>query len=61
MAWLGLGGLAEVGFLVLPEIVHVEIAVFLEPALMGLDRQSPDKTKAALLIGEYPGPLGSGA
>jgi hypothetical protein len=27
MGWLGLGGLAEGGFLVLPEIVHVEIAV----------------------------------
>ena len=25
--WAGLGGLAEVDFLVLPEIVHVEVAV----------------------------------
>ena len=33
----GLGGLAEVGFPVLPEIVHVEIAVGLEPVLMGFD------------------------
>ena len=33
----GLGGLAEGGFLVLPEIVHVEIAVGFEPVFMGLD------------------------
>ena len=31
------GGLAELGFLVLFEIVHVEVAVGLEPVLMGFD------------------------
>jgi hypothetical protein len=33
----GLCGLAEVGFFVLPEIVHVEIAVGFEPVFVGLD------------------------
>ena len=36
--WLtGLCGLAEVGFLELPEIVHVEVAVGLQPIFVGLD------------------------
>jgi len=33
----GLSGLAEVGLLELPEIVHVEVAVGFEPVFMGLD------------------------
>ena len=33
----GLGGLAEVGFLVLLKIVHVEVAVGFEPVFVGLD------------------------
>ena len=33
----GLGGLAEMGFLVLPEIVHVEVAVGFKPVLVGFD------------------------
>ncbi len=37
MAWLGLSGFAEVGFLVLPEIVHVNVAVGFEPILVGFD------------------------
>jgi hypothetical protein len=32
-----LGGLAEVGFLELPEIVDVEVAVGFEPVFVGLD------------------------
>jgi hypothetical protein len=43
---LGLGGLAELGFLVLPEIVHVEVAMGLEPVLLGLDGEGPDETTA---------------
>ncbi len=33
----GLGGFAEVGFLVLPEVVHIEVTVGFEPVLVGLD------------------------
>jgi hypothetical protein len=33
----GLGGFAEVGFLVLPEVVHVEVTVGFEPVFMGFD------------------------
>ena len=35
--WLGSCGLAELNFLVLFEIVHIEIAVGFEPVLVGLD------------------------
>ena len=35
--YLGLCGLAEDGFLMLSEIVHVEVAVGFEPVFMGLD------------------------
>jgi hypothetical protein len=34
---LGLCGLADLGFLVFLEIVHVEVTVGLEPVLVGLD------------------------
>ena len=33
----GLSSLAEVGFLVLPEVVHVEVAMGFEPVFVGLD------------------------
>ena len=33
----GLGGFAKVGFLVLPEVVHVEVTVGFEPVLVGFD------------------------
>src|SRR5208337_2538059 len=33
----GLGGFAEVGFLVLPEVVHIEVTVGFEPVLVGFD------------------------
>jgi hypothetical protein len=33
----GLCGLAEVGFLVLPEVVHIEVAMGFEPILVGFD------------------------
>jgi hypothetical protein len=35
--WLESCGLAELNFLVLFEIVHIEIAVGFEPVLVGLD------------------------
>ena len=35
--WLGSCGLAELNFLVLFEIVHIEVAVGFEPVLVGLD------------------------
>jgi hypothetical protein len=35
--WLESCGLAELNFLVLFEIVHIEIAVGCEPVLVGLD------------------------
>jgi hypothetical protein len=43
---LGLGGLAELGFLVLFEIVHVAVSVGFEPVLMSFDGQRSDKTAA---------------
>jgi uncharacterized protein (DUF2236 family) len=42
------GGLAELGFLVLFEIVHVEVAVGLEPVLMGFDGQGANKAAAGV-------------
>ena len=36
VSW-GLGGFSEVSFLVLPEVVHVEVAVGFEPVFVGLD------------------------
>jgi hypothetical protein len=41
--WAGSGGLAELGFLVLLKIVHVEISVRLEPVFVGLDSQRSDE------------------
>jgi hypothetical protein len=35
--WLVLCGFAKVGFLVLSEVVHVEVAVGFEPVFVGLD------------------------
>ena len=37
LGWAGLCGFAEAGFLVLPEVVHVEVAVGFEPVLVGFD------------------------
>ena len=39
----GLGGLAEVDFLVLLEIVHAEVSVGLEPVLVGFDSEGADE------------------
>ena len=36
----------------LSQIVHIEVAMLLEPVLMGLDRQCPDQSQAALDIGK---------
>ena len=44
----GLGGLAELDFLMLLEIVHVEIAVGLQPILMGLDGEGTDEAAAGI-------------
>jgi hypothetical protein len=46
--WLESCGLAELDFLVLLEIVHIEIAVGLEPVLVGLDGQGPDEAAAGV-------------
>src|SRR5208282_6312679 len=43
---LALSGLAELGFLVFLEIVHVEVAVGLEPVLMGFDGEGSDEATA---------------
>jgi hypothetical protein len=37
VTWAGLGGLAELGFLEPLEIVHIEVAVGLEPVLVSFD------------------------
>jgi hypothetical protein len=37
MGWLALCGLAEAEFLVLPELVHIEVAVGFERVLIGFD------------------------
>ena len=52
MAWLGLSGLAEVGFLVLPEIVHVKVAVGFEPVLVGLDGRARTRRRQASVLGK---------
>ena len=44
MGLLGLGGFAEVGFLVLPEVVHVEVAVGFEPVFVGFDGEGSDQS-----------------
>jgi hypothetical protein len=44
---------------VLAQIVHVEVAMLLEPVLMGLDRESPHKPQAALAIGENAHDMGA--
>jgi hypothetical protein len=44
----GLGGLAEMGFLMLPEVVHLEVAVGFEPAFVGLDGQGADQAQARI-------------
>jgi hypothetical protein len=36
----------------LAQILHVEIAVLLEPVLVGFDRHCPHQPQAALAIGE---------
>jgi hypothetical protein len=46
--WAGLGGLAELGFLVLLEIVHVEVPVGFEPVLMRLDGKGSDEAAAGV-------------
>ena len=42
----GLGGLAELGFFVLFEVVHVEVAVCFEPVLVGFDGKRSDEAAA---------------
>ena len=46
----GSGGTAQRLLFVLVQIVHVEIAMLLEPVLVGLDRQCPHQPQAALRI-----------
>jgi len=46
--WAGLGGLAELGFLVLLEIIHVEVSVGLEPVLVGFDGEGSDEAAAGV-------------
>jgi hypothetical protein len=43
---LALCGLAELGFLVFLEIVHVEVAVGLEPVLVSFDGEGSDEATA---------------
>src|SRR6516162_4285100 len=53
----GSGGTAQRLLFVLVQIVHVEIAMLLEPVLVGLDRQRPHQPQAALGIGLRVGSL----
>jgi hypothetical protein len=48
----GSGGTAQRLLFVLVQIDHVEIAMLLEPVLVGLDRQRPHQPQAALGIGK---------
>ena len=48
MALAGLGGLAEFGLLVLSEIIHVEVAMGLEPVFVGLDGEGSDEAQASV-------------
>ncbi len=45
---VGLGGLAELGFLMLLEIVHVEVSVGIEPVLVGFDGEGLDEAAAGV-------------
>jgi hypothetical protein len=46
--WAGSGGLAELGFLMLLEIIHVEVSVGLEPVLVGFDGEGSDEAAAGV-------------
>ena len=52
MGWLGLGGLAEGGFLVAPEIVHVEIAVGFEPVSWVSTAKARTRRRQASALGK---------
>src|SRR5215472_4172204 len=45
--------------LVLAQIIHVEVAMLLEPVLVGLDRQGPYQPQAAVAIGKDAHDLGA--
>ena len=60
MGLAGSGGLSEVDLLVLPEIIHVEVAVRFAPVLVGLDCQGADKAQAGVSIGVDARDVGSG-
>ena len=44
----GLSGLTQLCFLVLLEVIHIEISVSLEPVLVGLDGESSDEAAAGV-------------
>ena len=46
--WAGLCGLAVLGFLELLEIVHIEVAVGLEPVLVSFDGKGSDEASAGV-------------
>src|SRR5260370_39159796 len=50
----GSGSTAQRFFLVLAQIVHVEIAMLLGPVLVGLDGKRPHQPQAALGVGKDP-------
>ena len=47
LGW-GLSGLSQLSFLMLPEIVHVEVSVGLEPVFMGFDGEGSDEAAAGV-------------
>ena len=49
---MGSGTTAQCLLLVLAQIVHIEVAMLLEPVFVRLDRQCPHQPQAALAIGE---------
>src|SRR3984885_3862765 len=52
-SWIGWAmRLAEVGFFVLPEIVHVEIAVGFEPVFVGLEARARTRRRHASALGK---------
>ena len=51
--------MAELDFLVLFEIVHIEIAMGFEPVLVGLDGERPHEPQATFAIGEDAHDLGA--
>ena len=48
VTWLGLSSFSELYFLVLLEVIHVEVSVCLKPVLVGFDGESSNEASAGV-------------